>query len=66
MAGAVTVTHAETEWAFTPPEPWQRGPHELVVLSVLEDPAGNRPGQAFEVAEATAQPERTMVPFMIR
>jgi len=66
MAGAVTVTRAETEWAFTPPEPWQRGPHELVVLSVLEDPAGNRPGQAFEVAEATVQPERTVVPFTIR
>lgn len=65
FGGEVTVSDAETRWTFTPTEPWRAGAHELIVLSVLEDPAGNRPGQAFEVAQATALPERSVVPFWV-
>ncbi len=58
-----------TVWRFTPSAPWRPGEHELVVLSILEDPAGNRVGRAFEIEmfqKPLANPvERVTVPFMI-
>jgi hypothetical protein len=71
LDGAVTVASGETEWRFVPTEPWMRAPHELVVLSSLEDPSGNRIGRAFEVLPtdpaATAEvPERFTLPIVIR
>jgi hypothetical protein len=50
--------------------PWTARPHELVVLSTLEDPSGNRINQAFEVAPSdpardAAQPERFTLPVRI-
>ena len=47
--GVVEVSSEETEWRFTPRQPWQRAGYDLAVLSSLEDPAGNRIGRAFEV-----------------
>ena len=49
IPGAISVERGETRWLFTPREPWRAGHHSLVVLTTLEDPAGNRIGRAFEV-----------------
>jgi hypothetical protein len=52
-----------------PEEPWRAGPYTLVVLSILEDPAGNRVGRAFEIEMLStpreAVPEQVAVPFVI-
>jgi hypothetical protein len=69
IPGAITVEEAETRWLFTPRDPWQPGPHSLVVLTTLEDPAGNRIGRAFEVrggGPALKPPDSITVPFEIR
>jgi hypothetical protein len=49
LRGRVDVGKSEMAWSFTPEAPWVAGDHELVVDTDLEDPAGNRVGQRFEV-----------------
>jgi hypothetical protein len=49
VAGTVNVDRQETEWRFVPSEPWKPGEYRLVVDTALEDLAGNRIGQAFDV-----------------
>ncbi len=49
IAGAVTLARDEREWRFTPDVPWRPGAYHLLVLSILEDPAGNRIDGPFEV-----------------
>jgi hypothetical protein len=71
VAGNVRIEAADTRWVFVPDAPWSAGEHQLVVLSILEDLAGNRIGRAFEVdefdrAERSAEPERYTVAFTIR
>jgi hypothetical protein len=71
IVGEATIGRVESEWRFTPQSVWREGPHRLVVLSILEDLAGNRIGQPFEVdtferVDSTAAPERVLVPFLIR
>ena len=68
--GDVIISPGETEWRFTPREPWRAGDYNLVVLSILEDVAGNRVGRAFEVdmwdrVDSTAVPERATLPFTV-
>lgn len=53
--GTVAVRAQEMEWTFTPAAAWRNAPHALAILTVLEDPAGNKVGQAFEF-EMFAQP----------
>jgi hypothetical protein len=68
VAGSVGVDAHETRWTLTPVEPWTPGRYALIVLSILEDPAGNRPGRAFEadaVARRAAEPEQTIIPFSL-
>jgi hypothetical protein len=48
VAGVISVTGGETEWRFVPDAPWTAGDYAIEVLPVLEDPAGNRIGHAFE------------------
>jgi hypothetical protein len=48
----------ETIWTFRPRLPWQPGDYRVTVLTLLEDPSGNRVGRAFEI-EAFEQPQRT-------
>ena len=69
VAGAVIVEHGETEWRFAPAAPWPAGAYVISVLPALEDPSGNRIGQAFETRStdddgAPLPPAR--VPFQIR
>jgi hypothetical protein len=71
VVGETTIGQGETEWRFVPREPWHRGPHALVVLSIVEDPAGNRIGRPFEVdmferVDSVSTPERHKVPFVVR
>jgi hypothetical protein len=49
VAGKVEVSQGETEWRFTPAQPWKPGDHELLIQSNLEDLAGNKVGRAFDV-----------------
>jgi hypothetical protein len=66
--GVIAVDSGETRWLFTPRDPWQAGPHALVVLTTLEDPAGNRIGRAFEVpggGPAVKPPDAVTLPFEI-
>ena len=70
LEGEVRVEDGERRWLFTPRDPWQAGEHQLVVLSFLEDLAGNRIGRAFEVddferIDKTAEPERHVLPFRV-
>lgn len=71
VIGTIAVSDGEREWRFTSHEPWRAGDYQLVVLSILEDVAGNRVGRAFEVdmwdrVDSTAVPERTTLPFTVR
>ena len=71
LPGQARIEGAERRWVFVPHVEWTTGQHHLVVLSVLEDLAGNRIGRAFEVDEfdrtdRRAEPERFTVPFCIR
>ena len=71
VAGAIEVDLNDRRWRFTPAEPWPAGEYDLVVLTFLEDPAGNAVGRAFEMknflrsAAAAAQVESVKVPFVI-
>lgn len=47
--GTVTIDKDETEWRFTPREPWKAGDYKLIVDTGLEDLAGNHIGQAFDI-----------------
>ena len=64
-------THSrETRWAFTPRTAWRDGDHRIVVLTILEDLAGNRIGRAFEVDRFDRadkqETESISVPFQVR
>ena len=47
--GTVGVGRQETEWRFTPREPWKPGDYQVVVDTGIEDLAGNHIGQAFDI-----------------
>lgn len=68
LPGEIRVDNGETEWRFVPRDAWLPGEHAVSVLPVLEDPAGNRIGRAFETRvpddDTRAAPAR--VPFTIR
>jgi hypothetical protein len=49
IAGTVSIERQETEWRFTPREPWQAGAYRLVVDTAIEDLAGDHIGQAFDI-----------------
>ncbi len=71
MDGTVAVATGEREWRFTPARPWRAGRYELLILSILEDPSGNRLGRAVEVMVPEAEeepppPEQFTLPFDIR
>jgi hypothetical protein len=68
--GDIAIEADETRWLFTPSAPWTPGAYDLVALAFLEDLAGNRVGQPFEVdnferTDATTEPERRTRRFSI-
>jgi hypothetical protein len=62
LAGAVDVGTGETLWRFLPDASWSAGDHDLLVHSILEDPAGNRVGRLFEVVHADEEEEEPPQP----
>jgi hypothetical protein len=71
LEGNTLISVDETEWRFTPTQPWPAGEHRIVVLDILEDLAGNRVNRAFEVdlfqrADSTAAPSRLTIPLRVR
>jgi hypothetical protein len=50
--GDIVLEPGETRWVFTPNDPWRAGAYRLLALEILEDPAGNQIGRAFEVSNA--------------
>lgn len=68
--GNVTVGANETQWSFTPHQPWQSGDYNLLALSILEDRAGNQIGRAFEVdnfetVDKGPDPRTVTLPFHV-
>lgn len=70
LDGTIIVGVDQSTWTFVPAAPWRDVPHSVVVLTLLEDPAGNKIGQAFEFemlsAPKAAEPERMTLPFRPR
>lgn len=67
VAGEPSLDETGTRWRFVPDRTWTRGAHQIVVLGILEDPAGNRIGRPFELAPADTarEVERLALPFII-
>lgn len=49
VAGTIAVGKGETNWRFTPAQPWQAGIHRVSVSPDLEDVAGNTPSRPFDM-----------------
>jgi len=69
--GDIVVGASETSWTFRPRTPWQTGEYRLMVLTLLEDPSGNRVGRAFEIkafeqGDRAPEAERVNVPFTVK
>ena len=71
IEGDIAIGDREMEWRFTPRVPWPARRFDLVVLSILEDPMGNKAGRSFDVDSFTQidkspTPERLTLPFDVR
>jgi hypothetical protein len=71
VTGDAAIDNGETRWSFTPREAWVTGDYRLIVLTILEDQAGNRIGRAFEIdqfdrVDHSAQPESMTIPFHVK
>jgi hypothetical protein len=71
VAGDIDVGLNEAEWRFIPQQPWTPGSYRLVVDNGLEDLAGNKIGQPFDIDVFDKVTERitttsSSVPFEIR
>jgi hypothetical protein len=70
VAGPIRVAEGDRRWELLPDDPWRSGPHQLIVLSLLEDPAGNRVGRPFEIDMLSkpreAMPEQIAIAFDIK
>jgi hypothetical protein len=49
VAGMIRIARQESEWRFTPQAPWAAGTYRLIVDTSLEDLAGNKIGQPFDI-----------------
>ena len=71
LDGDIAIGAGETEWRFTPRVAWSARRYDLVVLSILEDPMGNKIGRPFDVdsftqVDKSPVPERTTLPFVVK
>jgi hypothetical protein len=71
VAGTIAVDRNETIWRFTPRQPWSAGAYRLLVDAGLEDVAGNKIDQPFDIDVFEKVSEhlttRTVtVPFSVR
>jgi hypothetical protein len=70
LAGKVSIGDEERRWEFLPNNSWTAGKYQLVIDTTLEDLAGNRIGQPFEVEqsdspETIVRPETVRIPFVV-
>ena len=70
LPGHVSVGDDERRWEFLPNSLWIAGKYQLVIDTTLEDLAGNRIGQPFEVeqlgaAEKNVRPDTVRIPFVV-
>jgi hypothetical protein len=70
VEGDIAIEPGERRWLFTPTAPWRPGRYDLLALSILEDPAGNQIGRAFEVdnfdtVDRSPEPRTMLVPFTV-
>jgi hypothetical protein len=49
VPGTVSVERRESRWRFVPSAIWKAGKYQIVVDTALEDQAGNKVNQAFDV-----------------
>jgi hypothetical protein len=49
VSGTVSTAEHETQWRFTPQQPWRTGDYQLIVDTGIEDLAGNHVGQLFDI-----------------
>jgi len=49
IVGTIVVDRDESEWRFSPREPWAAGAYRLIVDTDLEDLAGNKIGHPFDI-----------------
>src|SRR5665213_715291 len=71
VAGTIGVTREESEWRLTPLGPWTAGNYRIVIDASLEDLAGNKIGQPFDIDVFDKVTERittttVSLPFEIR
>lgn len=67
VAGEIAIEAAETRWTFRPHHPWRPGEYSLIALTLLEDPAGNRLGRAFDVMQPSSdERDRVEVRFAVK
>jgi hypothetical protein len=71
VPGEARTDRGETQWIFAPSQPLSPGNYELIALSILEDPAGNQIGKAFEIdnfeaVDKSPDPQTVALPFLVR
>lgn len=70
VPGDAAIDTDDRVWRFTPSAPWAQGPHALIILTLLEDPAGNRVGRPFEIemftSKRTEERKSIAVEFTVR
>lgn len=71
MDGEIVLDDQERRWMLQPVGPWAPGDYELVVMSTLEDLAGNNPGKTFDVdlaagAQRQSAASSVTVPFVVK
>ncbi|MEQ1760028.1 MAG: hypothetical protein ABL986_17060 [Vicinamibacterales bacterium] len=71
VEGETTLGAGETQWSFTPREPWTAGTYQFLALDILEDIAGNQVGRAFEVdnfdsVDKDPDPKQVLLPFQVK
>jgi hypothetical protein len=49
LPGVIAIDRQESQWRFTPVAAWPSGAYRLIVETGLEDLAGNRIGQPFDI-----------------
>jgi hypothetical protein len=71
VPGTLAVARNESEWRFAPQATWPAGTYRLIADNGLEDLAGNKIGQPFDIDVFDKVTERitattTTIPFQIR